>query len=526
LTHCKTFVGVLIVILLTLTQGQAAASGALVAFELEVHENTLDGCTSCGCRIKGEFEPGKRSEWWIAFGLVKPAEQQGWAAAGASSHCGKGTFGKVAGNFTKTLGNPYIILDLSTSATLEPDGVITLDTKLTSKKLTGFSKKERPRYQQHKQTRTLTFSSDDTRVLPVLVPDNLETQVFAVHDVLLGLRATTLGQHADAVYGSILVTADLPGAEILLDGGFAGRTGWDQATLLTPVNDGTRELLVRDYSGREASAQVKVESGSTIEVSLQVLDLASRNSDNGIIPIGTNPQGFQEFWRITDGAMLVSIPEGEFLMGSLEGEGEKHEQPQHRVYVSSFLIEKTEVTVRQYLKYAKDKGISPPPEPIWGWKPDYAISFILWHEAQAFCEWTGGRLPTEAEWEKAARGTDGRKYPWGDNWDATRCNSIAGGLHQPESVGYSKSCLSPYGVLDMSGGVQEWTADRYGENYYSESAESNPTGPETGRMRVMRGGGWMSQPTWIRPAYRARRSPTSRNMDHGFRCVKDMEEEA
>lgn len=508
-----------------MTQGQAATPGALVVLELDVHENTLDGCTSCGCRIKGELQPGKKSEWWIAFGLAKPAERQGWISAGASSHCGTGTFDKVSGDFTETLGTPFIVLDLSTKARLESDGVITLDTNLNSRKLKGFSKQGQPRYQQHKQARSMSFSGDDTQVLPVLIPDDMETQAFGIHDVLLSLRATALGQQADAVYGSISVIADLAGAEIFLDGGFAGRTDGDQATLLKPVQAGASEILVRDYSGREASRQVKVAAGLTTEVSLQVIDLSSRDADKGLIPNGTNPQGFEEFWRSIDGAMLVKIPEGKFLMGSPEGEGEPHEQPQHTVYVSTFLIDKTEVSVRQYLKYAEEKGISPPPDPIWGWKPDYAISFILLHEARAFCEWAGGRLPTEAEWEKAARGTDGRKYPWGDEWDATRCNSIAGGLHQPESVGYSRSCASPYGVLDMAGGVQEWTADRYAEDYYLQSPENNPTGPETGRMYVMRGGGWMSQPTWIRTAYRARRSPTSRNMDHGFRCVTDVREE-
>ena len=295
--------------------------------------------------------------------------------------------------------------------------------------------------------------------------------------------------------------------------------------MLKPVKVGTSEVLVRDYSGREASRQVTVAAGLDTEVTMQVLDLASRDSDNGLIPIGVNPQGYEEFWRAIDGAMLVEIPAGKFLMGSPEGEGEPHEQPQHTVHVSTFLIDKTEISVRQYLKFTEENGMRPPPDPIWGRKPDYAISFMLLREARAFCEWAGGRLPTEAEWEKAARGTDGRKYPWGDDWDATRCNSIAGGLHQPESVGYSRSCASPYGVLDMAGGVQEWTADRYAKDYYLQSPENDPTGPDAGRMYVMRGGGWMSQPTWIRTAYRARRSPVSRNMDHGFRCVTDVREE-
>ncbi len=519
-----TFAGMLVLVLLILSPARAHASGSLVAYELQIHENTLDGCTSCGCRIKGELEPGKTGESWVAFGLVQPDEQQGWVSTGDSSHCGSGAFKSVARNFTKTLGIPFIVIDLSTKATIEAGEAIRLDTTITSKKLTGFSKQGRPRYQQHRQTRKLRFSNGGTQVLPVLIPDDLESKAFGIHDVLLSTRATVLGQHQTRVYGSISLTSDIAGAEILLDGGFAGRTKGEDQILLKPVLEGNRQVLVRDYSGRESIRQVTVEPGSVTDVSIPVLNLVSRNAKDGLIPIGANPEGSEEFWRTSDGAVLVKIPAGEFLMGSPEGEGEQNEQPQHTVHVSTYLIDKTEVTWRQYLKYTEDTGVSPPPDPIWGVNADYAISFVLWDEGRAFCEWTGGRLPTEAEWEKAARGIDGRNYPWGDNWDATRCNSIAGGLHQPEPVGYNRSCSSPYGVLDMAGGVQEWTADRYGKNYYSESPEVNPTGPETGRMRTMRGGGWMSQPTWIRTAYRASRSPTSRNMDHGFRCARKVGE--
>ena len=211
-------------------------------------------------------------------------------------------------------------------------------------------------------------------------------------------------------------------------------------------------------------------------------------------------------------------------MGSPEGEGEADERPQHRVYVSEFLIDKTEVTWRQFRKFANAKGTSISRTPVWGTSDDYPAAFILWEEAKGYCEWAGGRLPTEAEWEKAARGTDGRKYPWGDEWDAKRCNAISGGLHQPESVGSYPNCLSPYGVLDMAGSMKEWCADRYGETYYAESSSRDPEGPTSGRLRVMRGGGWMSQPMWLRAAYRFKRSPSSRNHDHGFRCAQDPPE--
>lgn len=222
--------------------------------------------------------------------------------------------------------------------------------------------------------------------------------------------------------------------------------------------------------------------------------------------------------------MMVRVPAGEFLMGSPPGEGEPAERPQRRVHVSEFLIDKTEVTWRQFRKFVAAKGSELPRIPIWGTPDDYPASFILWEEAQEYCQWAGGRLPTEAEWEKAARGTDGRRYPWGNEWDPQHCNSISGGPHRPERVSSFPECVSPYGVLDMAGSMWEWCADRYGENYYAEGAARDPEGPTSGRLRVMRGGAWMSQPMWLRAAYRFKAAPTSRNADHGFRCAQDIPE--
>jgi formylglycine-generating enzyme required for sulfatase activity len=222
--------------------------------------------------------------------------------------------------------------------------------------------------------------------------------------------------------------------------------------------------------------------------------------------------------------MLVRIPAGEFLMGSGESQGEPDERPQHQVDVSEFLIDKTEVTWRQFRKFAEANGSPLPPTPVGGAPGDQPAVFVLWEEAQAYCEWAGGRLPSEAEWEKAARGTEGWIYAWGDEWDPTRCNSISGGLHRPESVGSYPGCVSPYGVLDMPGSMWEWCADWYGESYYRESPTRDPKGPTSGPLRVMRGGAWMSQPMWLRVAHRVPRSPSSRNLDHGFRCAQDAPE--
>jgi formylglycine-generating enzyme required for sulfatase activity len=492
----------------------------IAALVVETKEHTLDGCAACGCRSRGELVPGARREWWTSFGLASADPQQGWKATGTSSHCGGGSYGDVAAAFRRTVGTPYIVLDLSTTASAITPKEFRLETELSIQKLTGFDETGQPIYAHSVQQRDFVLVGESDIALPLLLADERETEAFGVHEVLVELQTKIAEYEPGVAYGSISVTSDVPGAEILLDGGFVGRIAEDDPILLENVLAGTRDVRVRDFSQREAQRDVSVKNGETAEVALEVLTLPTEPSDE-LVSIGVNPQGYDEYWRVRDRAMLVRIPAGEFTMGSPDGEGEPDERPQHRVYVSEFLIDKTEVTWRQFRKFAEATGTRLPPEPASGSPDDYSVSFVLWEEAQKYCEWTGGRLPTEAEWEKAARGVDGRIYAWGDEWDPRRCNSISGGMHQPESAGAYPECITPYGVLDMPGGMWEWCADRYGENYYAESESRDPKGPATGRLRVMRGGAWMSQPMWLRAAYRVRRSPTSRNVDHGFRCARD-----
>ncbi len=520
----KTLCLVAFSILAVTTMGNSAPQARpRVVVEVETKENTLDGCTACGCRAKRELEPGAEHKWWISFGLVESNAQESWAAAGRSSHCGIGPFEKTASDFSRTVGTPYVILDLSTTADLLPAGDVHLETELMIQKLSGFDKRGQPVYARSAQKRMLKFASQGDITLPLLIPDEREKEAFGVHEVLLRLGANVQGRETTASFGTISVSSDVPGAAILLDGGWVGRIAEGKPTHIKNVYVGAREIRVRDFSSREARQQVVVKNGATVEVELDVLDLTSAGPFGDLVPIGKNPQEHEEYWRFKDGAMAVRIPAGEFLMGSPEGEGQQNEQPQHRVYVSEFLIDKTEVTWRQFRKFAEAQGLSLPTAPVWGTPDDYAASFVDWEEAKRYCEWAGGRLPTEAEWEKAARGTDGRKYPWGNEWDPRRCNSISGGLHGPESVGSYPNCLSPYGVLDMLGSVWEWCADWYEGTYYAQSPPTN-LGPTSGQSRVRRGGAWMSQPTWLRAAYRFSGSPSARNADSGFRCAQDATE--
>jgi formylglycine-generating enzyme required for sulfatase activity len=519
------FTTVLLAILLVQTlaaaDGELNKNGPLIALELEVHQNTLDGCANCRCRVRGELAPGVKQAWWMSFGLAKAHEEDGWAAAGARSHCGSGPFEDVARNFNETVGNPYLVLDLSTMASVVRTGGVSLQVELSTRKLTGFDRKGRPEFTISQDNREFRFGREGELTIAVLLPDPREKAAFGIHDVLLQLGAVSLERKKPASFGAVSVSGDVPGAAVLVDGGFVGRLAEEKPLIVNNVLIGSREIRLRDFSGREALSKVRVKQGATAEVVLNVLDLKPKALESDLVKIGENPQGHEEYWRSRDGAMVVKVPAGAFLMGSAEGVGEANERPQHEVDLPEFMIDKTEVTWRQFRKYAEAKNVQLPPAPIWGRLEDYPISFVLLAEASAYCEWAGARLPSEAEWEKAARGTDGRRYPWGDDWDPTRCNTISGGMHRPEAAGSLPDCVSPYGVLDMAGSVQEWTADLYkdyvGSDVLSDTGEQVRSG-----LYVMRGGGWMSQPTWARTTYRHKRGPNSRNMDHGFRCAQDV----
>lgn len=231
--------------------------------------------------------------------------------------------------------------------------------------------------------------------------------------------------------------------------------------------------------------------------------------------------------RESDGMVMVYVQAGEFQMGSNDQE---NEQPVHMVYLNAYWIDQTEVTNGMYAKCVA-AGVCTEPREIKSFTrssyygnaayDNHPVIYVNWHQAVDYCNWTGGRLPTEAEWEKAARGTDGRKYPWGnESPDAGRLN-YDDKKGDTTDVGSYPAGASPYSALDMAGNVWEMTADWYDADYYSRSLYQNPQGPSYGDLLVLRGGSW-SQPEkfgFSRSTNRSMTSPDYVDSDQGFRCV-------
>ena len=214
-------------------------------------------------------------------------------------------------------------------------------------------------------------------------------------------------------------------------------------------------------------------------------------------------------------------------MGSTD---QDNEQPVHMVYLDAYWIDQTEVTNGMYAKCAATEACTEPRESKSFTRSsyyenaayeDYLVIYVNWHQVIDYCNWAGGRLPTEAEWEKAASGTDGRKYPWGnESPDASRLN-YDDNKGDTTAVGSYPMGASLYGALDMAGNVWEVTADWYDGDYYSRSPLQNPQGPSYGDLRVLRGGSW-SQPEkfgFSRSTNRSMTSPDYVDSEIGFRCV-------
>ena len=235
-----------------------------------------------------------------------------------------------------------------------------------------------------------------------------------------------------------------------------------------------------------------------------------------------------------DGMMLRYVPAGEFDMGSEQYDDEK---PIHTVYLDAYWIDQTEVTNAMYAKCVSAGDCGEPSDSsshahdsYYGNSEfnDYPVMYVSWEDANDYCAWAERRLPTEAEWEKAARGgLDGKTYPWGDDAPVCEYDAVNGAKFDNDAgcndTGTEKvASYSPngYGIYDMAGNLWEWVADWYGSDYYANSSSSNPFGPDTGFSRVLRGGSWSYYGNVLRSALRDGNYPTVTYLDVGFRCSR------
>ncbi len=267
-----------------------------------------------------------------------------------------------------------------------------------------------------------------------------------------------------------------------------------------------------------------------------------------------------------DGMTLVYVPAGEFLMGSIDADiyAGSDEKPQHTVYLDAYWIDKTDVTNAMFAQFVQAASYKTDAEKVgigysfdfssgnWtdtrgaNWQhphgpssdisnlDNHPVAQVSWNDAKAYCEWAGRRLPTEAEWEKAARGTDGSIYPWGNdpatgnllnladkNLNASWADkTIDDGYQFTSPVGHYPAGISPYGALDMAGNVWQWVVDWYDKNYYVNSPTRNPTGPTSGDSHVLRGGSWNFRAQSARAACRSWNAPGFRYVSISFRCAR------
>jgi len=220
---------------------------------------------------------------------------------------------------------------------------------------------------------------------------------------------------------------------------------------------------------------------------------------------------------------MVAIPDGEFVIGNDAGDDD--EKPAHKVAVAAFEMDKFEVTNELFQAFVEDTGYLSEAEKAgerttWRTyaadKPKHPVVIVTWNDAVAYCQWCGKRLPTEAEWETAARGTEAYIYPWGNEWADGKANTEESGYRGTTIVGSFPGGASPYGVMDMAGNVSEWTADWF-EAYPGSTYQSAYFGK---KYRVIRGGGWFSEARLVRTTERSCSTVDLRNDDVGFRCAR------
>ncbi len=358
-------------------------------------------------------------------------------------------------------------------------------------------------------TPTPTCADDAAFVSDVTVPDGTVSEPGEQIDKVWRLRNDGTCPWGEG-YTLAFVSGDQMGAPSTqpVPAAAPGQTADVQVTMYAPQQDGTYKGF---WQMQNPSGQL---FGQTVVV---VIVVQTPTPTATLTPTPVPPKV-----NLKDGAEMVYIPAGEFTMGSSDDDkdADSDEKPQHKVYLDAFWIYKTEVTNAQYRKCVEARACTPLHDAKYYDDPDYAdhpVVYVDWHQAKAYSEWAGGRLPTEAEWEKAARGHDGRRYPWGDEFDKTKCNTSESGIGKTTSVGKYPAGASPYGALGMAGNVREWTSSLY--KSYPYQADDGREDMEAGGSRVVRGGSWRFIGRIARCAFRLGFGPDLFGRHVGFRVV-------
>jgi formylglycine-generating enzyme required for sulfatase activity len=324
--------------------------------------------------------------------------------------------------------------------------------------------------------------------------------------LIVFLHSSTAAQQT----GKLVITTDA-NCSITVDGKPQGKLANGGVKTIV-LSAGTHSLLAVasvNAKARWGPKPISVYEGKQSTVPILLADIIA------VTPVEKPPATKP---TVPDG--MVFVEGGGFSMGS--NDGSDNEKPVHPVYVSSFYMDKYEVTVAQYRKFCSATERVMPSAPSWTWREDNPIVNVSWDDANAYARWAGKRLPTEAEWEYAARGGNksrGFKYSGSSTldevaWYGSNSNS------QTHPVGEKQP--NELGLYDMSGNVWEWCADWYSDKYYENSIDSrNPKGPASTGARVLRGGSWSNSGNYCRVAYRDRISPYGRNYRGGFRCAQD-----
>jgi formylglycine-generating enzyme required for sulfatase activity len=491
--------------------------------------NTIDGEVIHECI--GQQIVGRSGHASLLLGIAadQSTPSKDWEEIYPAVFCANDNGGQVG---IATVDQSLALNRLSTIKTfwrvdrqMEDERVLTLEVSILSRQIDA-SNEDDSGMRQPELKRKLFFSEDSVTYIPVPLGTDEKLQALGLEDVFISLGATALKDQQDAIYGTLLVMSGADAAEVLLDGGVAGQISAQSEKEIGLVQAGVREVGLRNASGKVVRKVVRVVADRTVLVNFDEQQEPEETESYALEPRGVNSHGYEEFIRKNDAGVVVRVPQGEFLMGNRDTERTPLE---HQVYVSEFLMDKTGVSWGQYKKFAAATGIPlPPHRPYWGILDDHPAVYVTWEEAKTYCEWAGGRLPTEAEREKAARGTDGRKFPWGNEEPKDRLGVFrqSWGYDSTGSVYGHAAGASPYGLLNMGGNVWEWCADWYDGDYYETSPYRDPKGPATGRAHVVRGGSWDSRPTVLSASCRSWGHRGYRDGDFGFRCAMNNPQES